>query len=149
MKGQKRNQYSSLVMCFPLREPLVRIAESTKELLSYFGDNCSDEDIQYIEESQGSKVLLILDGWDELRLSCRGEDMFFPRLVKGEVLPSCSIVITSRSGPTYFMKYYAPDPRLIEVLGFTQDQIETYIRVYFKQEGTPEAGKKLLKDLAV
>ena len=55
-----------LVMCFPLREPLVRIAESTKELLSYFGDNCSDEDIQYIEESQGSKVLLILDGWDEL-----------------------------------------------------------------------------------
>ena len=138
-----------LVMCFPLREPLVRIAESTKELLSYFGDNCSDEDIQYIEESQGSKVLLILDGWDELRLSCRGEDMFFPRLVKGEVLPSCSIVITSRSGPTDFIKYYAPNPRIIEILGFTQDQIETYIRVYFKQEGTPEAGEKLLKDLAV
>ena len=92
-------------MCFPLREPLVRIAESTKELLSYFGDNCSDEDIQYIEESQGSKVLLILDGWDELRFSCCGEDMFFPRLVKGEVLPNCSIVITSRSGPMYFMNY--------------------------------------------
>ena len=34
-------------------------------------------------------------------------------------------------------------------MGFTQDQIETYTRVYFKQEGTPEAGKKLLKDLAV
>ena len=139
----------SLVMCFPLREPLVRIAESTKELLSYFGDNCSDEDMRYIEESQGSKVLLILDGWDELRLSCRGEDMFFPKLVKGEILPSCSIVITSRSGPTDFIKYYAPNPRLIEVLGFTQEQIRDYIMEYFKQEGTPEAGEKLLKDLAV
>ena len=142
-------KYFSLVMCFPLREPLVRIAESTKKLLSYFGDNCSDEDMQYIEETQGSKVLLILDGWDELRLSCRGEDMFFPKLVKGEILPSCSIVITSRSGPTDFIKYYAPNPRLIEVLGFTQEQIKTYIRVYFRQEGTPEAGEKLLKDLTV
>ena len=53
-----------LVMCFPLRDPLVRIAESTEELLSYFGDNCSDEDLQFIKETQGSKVLLILDGWD-------------------------------------------------------------------------------------
>ena len=138
-----------LVMCFPLREPLVRIAESAKELLSYFGDNCSDEDIQYIEESQGSKVLLILDGWDELRLSCRGQDMFFPKLVKGEILPNCSIVITSRSEPTDFVKYYAPNPRIIEVLGFTQEQIRSYIREYFKKEGAPEAIEKLLKDLAV
>lgn len=139
----------SLVMCFPLREPLVRIAESTDDLLSYFGDNCSSEDIEYIKDSQGSKVLLILDGWDELRLSCRGEGMFFPKLVKGEILPNCSIVITSRSGPTDFIKYYAPNPRLIEVLGFTQEQIIKYIRAYFKQEGAPEAGEKLLEDLVM
>ena len=137
----------SLVMCFPLREPLVRLAESTEDLLSYFGDNCSDEDIQYVKGAQGSKVLLILDGWDELRSSCRGEDMFFPKLVKGEILPNCSIVITSRSGPTDFIKHRAPNPRLIEVLGFTQEQIRNYIRAYFKQEGTPEDGEKLLKDL--
>ena len=147
-KGEMLKEYV-LVMCFPLREPLVRIAESTEDLLTYFGDNCSDQDIKYIKETQGSKVLLILDGWDELRLSCRGEDMFFPKLVKGEILPNCSIVITSRSGPTDFIKYQAPNPRLIEVLGFTQEQIENYIRVYFKQEGTPEAGEKLLKDLAI
>ena len=147
-RGEMLKEYV-LVMCFPLREPLVRIAESTEDLLTYFGDNCSDQDIKYIKETQGSKVLLILDGWDELRLSCRGEDMFFPKLVKVEILPDCSIVITSRSGPTDFIKYQAPNPRLIEVLGFTQEQIENYIRVYFKQEGTPEAGEKLLKDLAI
>ena len=147
-KGKMLKEYS-LVMCFPLREPLVRIAESTEDLLRYFGNDCSDADIQYIKETQGSKVLLILDGWDELRLSCRGEDMFFPRLVKGDILPNCSIVITSRSGPTDFIKYQAPNPRLIEVLGFTQEQIKDYIRIYFKQEGSPEAGEKLLKDLVL
>ena len=147
-KQEMPREYS-LVMCFPLREPLVRIAESTEELLNYFGDNCSEEDLQYIKETQGSKVLLILDGWDELRLSCRGVDMFFPKIVKGEILPNCSIVITSRSGPTDFIKHCAPNPRLIEVLGFTQDQINNYIRTYFKQEGTPEAGEWLLKDLTL
>ena len=136
-----------LVMCFPLWEPLVRISESLEDLFSYFGDNCSGEDKKYIKGTQGSKVLLILDGWDELRLSCRGEDMFFPRLLKGEILPNCSIVVTSRSGPTHLIKHYAPHPRLIEVLGFTQEQIKHYITAYFKQEGSPEAGEKLLKDL--
>ena len=138
-----------LVMCFPLREPLVRIAENVKDLLGYFEDNCSDQDMEYIKSSQGSKVLLILDGWDELRMSCRGEDMFFPKLVKGDILPSCSIVITSRPGSTDFIKDKAPRPRLIEVLGFTQEQIQDYIKAYFKEEGTPEAGESLLKDLAI
>ena len=147
-KGEMLKEYS-LVMRFPLREPLVRIAESIEELLSYFGDNCSDEDMQYIKNTQGSKVLLILDGWDELRLSCRLEDMFFPKLVKGKILPNCSIVITSRSGSTDLIRYYAPNPRIVEVLGFTPEQIKNYIREYFKQEGTPENGEKLLKDLAV
>ena len=147
-KGEMLKEYS-LVMRFPLREPLVRIAESIEELLSYFGDNCGDEDMQYIKNTQGSKVLLILDGWDELRLSCRKEHMFFPKLVKGKILPKCSIVITSRSGVTDAIRHYTPNPRIIEVLGFTQEQIKTYIREYFNQEGTPEAGEKLLKDLAV
>ena len=138
-----------LVMCFPLREPLVRIAESIEDLLGYFEDNCSEQDMKYIKNSQGSKVLLILDGWDELRLSCRGEDMFFPRLVKGDILPNCSIVITSRFGPTDFIKYQALRPRLIEVLGFTQEQINCYIEAYFKEEGVPKAGEKLLKDLEI
>ena len=147
-KGEMLKEYL-LVMRFPLREPLVRIAESIEELLSYFGDNYSDQDMEYIKNSQGSKTLLILDGWDELRLSCRGEDMFFPKLVKGDILPNCSIVVTSRPGPTDFIKYYGPNPRLIEVLGFTQEQIKNYIRVYFKQEGNSKAGEKLLKDLAI
>lgn len=148
-KGKMLKEYL-LVMCFPLREPLVRITESTDELLKYFGDNCSNEDLEYIKKTQGKKVLLILDGWDELRSSCRGEDMFFPRLVYGKILPNCSIVITSRSGSiTDFIKHGIPHSRLIEVLGFTQKQIENYIKEYFKQEEAPEAAQSLLEDLKI
>ena len=137
-----------LVMCFPLREPLVRVAESLKELLDYFGDNCSEEDIAYIKDTQGKDVLIILDGWDELRPSCHVKDMFFPKLVRGEILPGCSIIITSRPGPqTELIKHFAPNPRFIEILGFTNEQIQRFIEMYFKQEDTPETGKKLLKDL--
>jgi len=48
------NEYV-LVLYFPLREPLVRVAESSKELLNYFRDNYSKEDIEFIEEMQGKK----------------------------------------------------------------------------------------------
>ena len=137
-----------LVMCFPLREPLVRVAESLQELLDFFGDNYSEEDLVYIKDTQGKNVLIILDGWDELRPSCRGEDMFFPKLVRGEILPGCSIIITSRFGPqTELIKHFAPNPRFIEILGFTKEQIYNFIEAYFKQEDTPKAAEKLLEDL--
>jgi len=136
-----------LVLYFPLREPLVRVAESSKELLDYFRDNYNKEDVEYIEEMQGKDVLIILDGWDELRPSCRGEDMFFPKLIKGDILPSCSIIITSRSGSTDIIKDQASHPRQIEILGFTKEQIHNYIMAYFTQEDTVDTGEKLLKDL--
>ena len=136
-----------LVMYFPLREPLVRVAESSKELLDYFRDNYSKEDLEFIEKMQDKNILIILDGWDELRPSCRGEDMFFPKLIRGDILPGCSIIITSRSGNTDLIKDQASHPRQIEILGFTKEQIHNYIMAYFTQEDTVEAGEKLLKDL--
>lgn len=137
-----------LVMCFPLREPLVRVAESLKELLDFFGDNYSDEDVACIKDTQGKSILIILDGWDELRPSCHGDDMFFPKLVKGKILPDCSIIITSRSGPqAESIKHFAPTPRFIEILGFTEEQIRNFIKAYFKQEDTLKSAEKLLKDL--
>lgn len=55
----------------------MRTAQSLSDLLRYFEDNYSYDDYQRIKLSQEKGVILILDGWDELRLSCRGKDMFF------------------------------------------------------------------------
>ena len=81
----------SLVLYVPLRVPQVRLADSADDLLQYFGEHCSPSDIEAIKYSQGSGILFILDGWDELLQSCRLTTSFFPRLVAGEFLPKyCS-----------------------------------------------------------
>ena len=132
-----------LLLYIPLRTPLMRTAQSLSDLLRYFEDNYSYDDYQRIKSSQGKGVLLILDGWDELRLSCRGEDMFFPRLIQGQVLPECSIIITSHPGATIDIRSFAT--RVIEVLGFTEEQVRQYIHSYFKSDIS--TGQKLVEDL--
>ena len=130
----------SIVLYIPLRDRLVRLAESVEELLKYFED-CSPK---LIKQNQGNGVLFILDGWDELPGSCRVSDSFFPKLIQGRVLSGCSILITSRpSAVDYDTRYHAN--RLIEILGFTPDQVMQYIQSYFKEyKGVAE---KLTDDL--
>lgn len=132
-----------LLLYIPLRTPLMRTAQSLADLLQYFEDNYSYDDYQCIKVSQGKGVLLILDGWDELRPSCRGRDMFFPRLIQGQVLPECSIIITSRPGATIDIRSFAT--RIIEILGFTEEQVSQYICSYFKSDIS--TGQKLIEDL--
>lgn len=137
----------SLVLYIPLRVPLVRVAESVDDLLKYFGDNCTHADIQCIKESLGKKLLFVLDGWDELRPSCRDADMFFPKLIRGEFLPECNILVTSRPGATASIRRHAN--RLIEILGFTEDQVNQYIHSYFKSDTYQgkNVAVKLIEDL--
>ena len=137
----------SLVLYIPLRVPLVRVAESVDDLLQYFGDNCTHADVQHIKQDLGKKVLFVLDGWDELRPSCRDSDMFFPKLIRGELLPECSVLVTSRPGATAGIRRHAN--RQIEILGFTEQQVKEYIRSYYSS--TTHCGKsvaeKLIEDL--
>ena len=135
----------SLVLYVPLRVPLMRVAESPSDLLQYFEKHCSSDDIEYIKQSHGNNVLFILDGWDELRPSCRLPDSFFPRLVRGECLPRCSILITSRPGAIYSYDLRAYANRVVEILGFTEEQVRQYIQSYFKEHDGK--AQKLIDDL--
>ena len=134
-----------LVLYVPLRVPLMRLAQSSDDILNYFGRHCSPADIQSIKVNHGRGVLFILDGWDELRPSCRLPNSFFPRLIKAEFLPECSVLITSRPGAVAHNIRTTAVNRLIEVLGFTEHQVVHYIQSYFKEyEG---AAQKLTTDL--
>ena len=135
-----------IVLYIPLREPIVRLAESLEDLLNYYGKNCNESDIEKIKQRQGNGVLIILDGWDELRESCRGYDQFYPKLIRGEIsqLAECNIIVTSRPGAIENIRKHAN--RLIDILGFTEDQVKEYIRSYFRGEDS-SISSKLLKDL--
>ena len=132
-----------LVLYIPLRVPLVRVAESLEDLLKYFGDNCTYADAQCIKESQGDKVLFVLDGWDELGPACRLKNVFFPKLIRGELLPECSVLVTSRPVAMDDIRQYAN--RLIQIIGFTEEQIHQYIYSYFKS--ITHIAVKLIEDL--
>ena len=136
----------SLVLYVPLRVPRIRLADSADDLLEYFGDHCSHSDIESIKYSQGSGVLFILDGWDELLQSCRLSTSFFPRLVVGEFLPKSSVLVTSRPGVVTPVLRTQVANRLIEICGFTQEQVRQYIISYFQDEKSWIA-QKLIDDL--
>ena len=78
-----------------------------------------------------SKVLLILEGWDELPRRHRKEGSFFFDLVTGNKLPNASIMVTSRPTVTADLYDYM-DERHIEVLGFSPPQIKDYVRKHAK-----------------
>ena len=133
----------SLVLYFPLLAPKVRLAETIDDLLKYY---CSFDDIQFIRSAKGKGVLFILDGWDELPPSCRYGDMFFPNFLQGNILSKCSIIVTSRPLAAAEIKLFANQE--VEILGFTDKQVEEYIHLYFKDyNNASEVAGKLLEEL--
>lgn len=134
-----------LVLYIPLRVPLMRLAESADDLLQHYGKHCSSADIQLIKQKRGQGVLFVLDGWDELRPSCRVPSSFFHKFMCGEFLPESSIIVTSRPGAvTHHIRTRVAN-RLVEILGFTADQVTQYIQLYFKDH--KGAAQKLAEDL--
>ena len=79
------------------------------------------------------KVLLILEGWDELPPRLRKEMTFFFDIITGDKLPNASVMVTSRPTVTSDLYDYM-DERHIEVLGFTQDEIKLYVREHAKSK---------------
>ena len=74
-----------------------------------------------------NRVLLILEGWDELPPHLRKEMTFFFDIIIGDKLPNASVMVTSR--PTVTSRLYDyMDERHIEVLGFSPPEIEQYVK---------------------
>ena len=83
---------------------------------------------QFLKENP-SKVLLVLDGLDEA--DPQKLEMYL-ELVQKKELPGCYIVLTSRQGGGSRVRRYTDT--LLEIVGFTRTDAESYIRKYFKQD---------------
>ena len=90
---------------------------------------CIGEDnYQELEKSKGSKCLIILDGFDEMK---RLDDPFLSSLIrKYTIFEKATILITSR--PHVCEKIDAG--RIIEVVGFEKDKIEEFVQKYFPDD---------------
>ena len=133
-----------LTLYVPLREPMARLSENIDDLLGHFGEHCNEGDRALVKANEGEGVLFILDGWDELRLSCKGEQQFFPRLISGQILPGSKVIVLSRPGASVDILCHAD--QVVEVLGFTKEQVKDYIQNYYCEDNT-DGATKLISDL--
>ena len=135
-----------LVFLISLRDEEASSAKNISDLVSLFH---SDEEIcdnmsKKIKQTNGKDMLLIFDGWDEFK----GRDQnrsFILDIIQGRQLHKCNVLVTSRTYASAKLLQLQSVNRHVEVLGFEEEEIFSYIR----NELTEENAKQLIKELEI
>ena len=127
----------SIAILVRLRESTSQSAEQIDDL--YIKKTSSDMNkIQNcIDEANGEGVLWILDGFDELPFAQqRDTESVYHQLLRGKILPSSTVVITSRHSATTKLKQYLDfvGSKHVEIVGFSREQIDDYVSLAFENE---------------
>ena len=135
-----RKQYD-LAVLLRLREREVQQIKSIAGLFPH-----ADEQLRQLvtEDREGKRILFVLEGYDELPINLRRQGLFI-KLLKGEILPKCAVLVTSRpSASRDLFKACRPQiQRHVEILGFTQEAVENYASSVFSSE------QEVLKDFLI
>ena len=102
-------------------------------------EQAKEDFFRFIRENQ-TKVLLLLDGLDEAD-SCKLG--LYHSLVQSKLLATCHIVVSSRHEVGKKVRPYCDT--LWEIVGFTKEDAESFMRKYFKDKG--HLAEKLIKRL--
>ncbi|XP_068687320.1 NLR family CARD domain-containing protein 3-like isoform X3 [Montipora foliosa] len=127
---------------------LLKCRDITSDLWEAIDDQLLPKDIKkeetekfftFVRDHQ-SKVLLVLDGLDELPSDYLP---LYKEIIEGRMLPNCYLVVTARHEAG--IKVRKCCHTLLEVEGFTEDAAEGFIRRYFKTD--EHLAKRLLDKL--
>ncbi|XP_078598246.1 NLR family CARD domain-containing protein 4-like [Branchiostoma floridae x Branchiostoma japonicum] len=140
--GKRHN----IVLLIRLRE--VREGETIEEMV---WDQCVPEttegiDLQSIRailQRNESRVLFLLDGYDELRPEARAAGQTIPKLLSGKLYPDSTIVITSR--PSAGVQQHTWPDCHVHIMGFSRRHVEKYMQQYFTVVGKQKLTKTLSK----
>ena len=132
--GKILKEYSLMVL-LKLRDRCAQKAESIDDLLFH-----SDHDLQsavasQINKSDGRETLFLLEGYDELPLDLQ-DNSIFAKIVDGDVLPKAGVIVTSRPSAIEVLRKRCSGQvcQQVEVLGFTEQQINSYMKARFGNE---------------
>ncbi|XP_022809207.1 NLR family CARD domain-containing protein 3-like isoform X1 [Stylophora pistillata] len=101
-----------------------------------------DSFFQFIRHNQ-SRILLMLDGLDELPKNLFDE--FLP-LIRGRVYPLTYVVLTARH--EVGMKVRRHCDALFEIVGYTEDDADSYIEKYFSKHENPSLAWALIEEIS-
>ena len=136
----------SLVLLFQLRDKDVQMIQKVEDLFRHDDVSLQQSVTKEVINSCGKDVLFILDGFDELPDVLR-KNSFFVNLIQGKHLPACTVLVTSRPSASANILQSINNYKYVEVLGFTQTQIEEYATSMLKDQ--PDVLEDFLKYIFV
>ena len=133
-----------LVVLLKMRDRSIQGATSLSDLFKHQklqAAVCND-----IVERNGMSVLILLEGYDELPPDLQ-ERSIFSALIEGKELPNATILVTSRTSSSDIVYEKCKTTRFqhIEVVGFTGEQIDSYIKNAVADKKVLEAFRHYLK----
>ena len=129
---RKSMRQYSLVVLLRLREVKVQNISNMSQLFCQYESEDKKSLVEEVAKSQGRDMLFILDGFDELPKTLQ-EESFLLDLIRGQVLPASTVLVTSRPSATAELRTSCC-PKHIEILGFTQESVEAYASSVFSSE---------------
>ena len=136
-----------LVMLVPLRR--FPRAKNVDEIFYKYIDHeetCRSA-IDIVTRDSGEGILLMLDGFDELTPEFRKKSLFL-NLISRIKLTNCTLFVTSRPFASQDLKSLGAFSRHLEILGFSEDQINDCIKSAFPEESDKSKADDLIRDLA-
>ena len=112
------------------------------QLLPQDSDKKEKENFFQFIHCYQSKILLVLDGLDEFR-----HDLFesFLPLIQGRVFSNVYLMLTARHEAGMKLRRYCDT--LLEIVGYTREDADSYITKYFSNHEDPGLAKKMIKKL--
>ena len=133
------------VVLLKLREKWVLNVTSLSDLFRYeYDPNMSKCISLELAKTQGSSLLLVLDGFDEVSHSFHKKSVIKSILCR-QLLPECTIILSTRPVAMYALRSIC-QPRVdkhVEIIGFTEEERVRYITKVFSKE--PELQVNFLK----
>ena len=129
-KGKILSQYK-LVVLLRLRDKHVREAKDLCDLIYHHDSKKRTLIVEKIDELNGKETLLLFEGYDELPAQMQNnKESILVQIISGNCLPEATILVTSRHSASGFLRneYWRRISQHIEILGFTKENIQTYIK---------------------
>ena len=134
-----------LLKCRDMHMKTANIEEAIDDqLLPQDAGKKEKEDFFHFIRSNQSIILLILDGVDELRhelLPC------IQPLIQGKIFSSMFLVLTARHEAGVRLRRYCDT--LLEIIGYTNDDADSYITKYFSKHEDQSLAEKLIQQLEI
>ena len=122
-----------VIVLIQLRDNRIRKAKRIEDIIYHPRSDVHKTVCDHIVETNGERWMFIFDGYDELSVDQQIDTSVFQQLLTGDLLPSASLIVTSRPLATRILpkefKYHLHEH--IEVVGFSDNDIDEYIKCKF------------------